>query len=87
MKTYVIGDTHGCLDEFERLLAKIKPNLDEDRLIMLGDYIDRGSKSYEMVQTLLKMQADYGREKVVLLRGNHEQMAIDYYSKGDKSYL
>ncbi len=48
MKTYVIGDTHGCFDEFEKLLNKVNPNLKEDRLIMLGDYIDRGSKSYAM---------------------------------------
>lgn len=87
MKTFVIGDTHGCFNEYERLLEKIKPNLNKDRLILLGDYIDRGNKSYELVQALMKMQADYGSEKVVLLRGNHEQMAIDYYAKGDNCYL
>lgn len=87
MKTYVMGDLHGCCDEFERLLSKMKPNLQNDRLILLGDYLDRGRKSYELIQALLRMQADYGSEKVVLLRGNHEQMALDYFSKRDSSYL
>lgn len=87
MKTYVIGDIHGCFDEFQQLLDKIQPDLATERLILLGDYIDRGNKSYEMVRTLMSLQAKYGREKIVLLRGNHEQMAIDYYGEGDASYL
>ncbi|KLU64831.1 Bis(5'-nucleosyl)-tetraphosphatase, symmetrical [Desulfosporosinus acididurans] len=39
MKIYVIGDLHGCYDEFQRLLSKMEPNLQKDRLILLGDYL------------------------------------------------
>lgn len=42
MKTYVIGDTHGCFFEFEKLMKKINPNVKEDKLVLLGDFIDRG---------------------------------------------
>lgn len=44
MKTFVIGDIHGCYDKFERLLEIIHGDFKKDRLILLGDYIDRGGK-------------------------------------------
>lgn len=83
MKTLVIGDTHGCLEELQALLKKAKPDLNRERLVMLGDYIDRGPQSYELIQYLQKLQLNYGKEKVVLLRGNHEQMAIDHFEHAD----
>lgn len=78
MRTLVIGDTHGCLDELLTLLEIAAIDLSRERLILLGDYIDRGPKSYQLLQYLQKLQTTYGSENVVLLRGNHEQMAIDY---------
>ena len=44
MSTYVIGDIHGCYDEFMQMLDKIALS-DSDRLLMVGDYIDRGGRT------------------------------------------
>ena len=87
MKTFVIGDVHGCSDQLEELLEVIRPDLTQDRLIMLGDYIDRGPQCHQALQTVIKLQRTFGREQVILLRGNHEQMAIDYLERNDCSYL
>lgn len=86
-KTFVIGDVHGCSSELDFLLCSIKPNLKKDRLVMLGDYIDRGPDSCGTVHRLMRLQKVFGKEHVVLLRGNHEQMAIDYYRNGSSSFL
>jgi len=87
MKTYVIGDTHGCYFEFEKLMKKINLNCEEDKLVMLGDFIDRGDQSWELVNEIKAMQEKYGTDYVVLLRGNHEQMAIDYVLHNDINWL
>lgn len=87
LKTFVIGDTHGCCKTFKDLLKKANPNLEKDKLIILGDYIDRGDESWEMLKVLRLLQERFGKEHVVLLRGNHEQMAIDFILKEDSNYL
>lgn len=66
MSTYAISDIHGCYDEFMALLRKISLQ-EEDELILLGDYIDRGPKSYEMLKWLENVPAN-----VVTLKGNHD---------------
>lgn len=77
MKTFVIGDTHGCYSEFKMLLDSLDADFKTDRLIMLGDYIDRGLQSYELLMALQLLRNTYGSDHIVLIRGNHEQMAID----------
>lgn len=77
MKTYVIGDIHGCFEAFDRLLNKINGDWTADRLILLGDYIDRGEKSWEVIEAVMILQHKYGKDQIIALRGNHEQMAID----------
>lgn len=67
MGTYVIGDVHGCYDEFQAMLGKIG-FADRDRLIMTGDYIDRGRKSFEMLKWMERCPPN-----VCLIRGNHEE--------------
>ncbi|MBW1912733.1 MAG: metallophosphoesterase, partial [Deltaproteobacteria bacterium] len=39
---FIIGDVHGCLEILKRLMNKIDWQPDRDRLIFLGDYVDRG---------------------------------------------
>lgn len=67
MSTYVVSDIHGCYDEFMSMLEKIEFS-NEDKLIIAGDYIDRGPKSYEMLQWIENKQSN-----VILLRGNHDE--------------
>ncbi len=86
MRTLVVGDTHGCLDELQTLLNEAALDLSQDRLVLLGDYIDRGPKSYELLQYLRTLQNVHGKYKVILLRGNHEQMAIEYLEKDNANW-
>ena len=72
MATYVISDIHGCFDEFQQMLDKIDMS-DVDRLILAGDYIDRGPKSLEMLRWLENKQ-----DNVTLIKGNHDVEFVEY---------
>lgn len=69
--TYAIGDIHGELGHLMTLMSRL-PRLDaDDTLVFLGDYIDRGPNSREVVSYLRRLPRMV-RAKVVTLRGNHE---------------
>ena len=74
---FVVGDIHGCYDKLVKLLGRLDWRPDgDDYLVFLGDYIDRGPQSYEVVDTLADLA---GRSaKVVALMGNHEDMFLRY---------
>lgn len=82
MRKFVIGDIHGCYEELVKLLENIKGDLTKDKIIFLGDYIDRGPKSFQVIKLLMELQEKYSKDHIVLLRGNHEQMAIDNIKRG-----
>lgn len=64
-RTIVIGDVHGCLEEFQELLKLVGYNRDVDRAVQLGDLMDRGPDPVGCVR--------FAREQgVEALRGNHE---------------
>lgn len=69
MRTLVISDIHGCFDEFNALLNLVNYVPNQDRLILLGDYVDRGPKSKEVIEKVIKL-AKY--KNVIVLRGNHD---------------
>jgi serine/threonine protein phosphatase 1 len=69
-RTIAFGDIHGCSKALDALLQTISPTAD-DRLVMLGDYVDRGPNSREVVERLLDLQAHC---QLIPLRGNHELM-------------
>ena len=68
MATYAIGDIHGCLQHLESVVRKINPTPD-DHLVFLGDYIDRGPQSKEVVDYLISLAE---RVRCTFLKGNHE---------------
>ncbi len=74
----VIGDIHGCLDMLKQLLDKINWIPHKDRLIFLGDYIDRGNDSKGVVDFILSLQKF--SPNIDCLMGNHEDMFMDYLS-------
>lgn len=76
MSCYVIGDIHGCLAEVRYLIEQL-PLKQHDRLVFLGDYIDRGPDSKGVVSYLLELR-DKGNYAAVFLKGNHEDMFLDY---------
>ncbi len=79
-RVYSIGDIHGRLD----LLRKMHEMIEEDAagyegsliLVYLGDYIDRGDESKQVIDTLIE-SAPTGFDSVFLL-GNHEQAMLDF---------
>lgn len=82
-KIFAIGDIHGCSEELEELLEKIK--LDgklkkSDVLVFLGDYVDRGPYSRKVIEKLILVKKEY--PNAYFLRGNHEDMILDFLGFG-----
>lgn len=76
MKYFIIGDIHGYLDKLTNLVAKIERTIrPSDKLVFLGDYIDRGPKSFEVVEFLISLSKKYNS---IFLKGNHEAMFLDF---------
>jgi serine/threonine protein phosphatase 1 len=82
-RIFVIGDIHGCLDKLQQLFEKIDPRPGMDRLVFLGDYIDRGEDSIGVLEYLLQIKNTY-RDSVFLM-GNHEKMFIDFLAGVDQA--
>ncbi len=73
MRTLAIGDIHGCHGALATLLKRLELRPD-DKLIFLGDYIDRGVASRQVIETLLELKKSFSP---VFLRGNHEVMMLE----------
>lgn len=73
-----MSDIHGCLAEFEEALSLVIDHLEktETMLILLGDYIHGGSDSYGVLDKIIKLQYQYGSNKVLALMGNHEEFVL-----------
>jgi serine/threonine protein phosphatase 1 len=80
---YAIGDIHGELGKLERLLDKIAPGAD-DRLVFLGDYVDRGVDSSGVVSRLIELGR---RTRCTFLLGNHESMFLDFIGWKGAAYF
>ena len=81
-KTFVMGDIHGCLDMFKRLMDMIAWRPDRDRLIVLGDYVDRGENSKGVVDYILALRRC--SSQIECLIGNHEALFLDFISGKDQ---
>jgi serine/threonine protein phosphatase 1 len=82
MNCYVVGDIHGCVEELASLLEAL-PFEPLDRLIFLGDYVDRGPDSKGVVSYLIEWQRKEEQE-VIFLKGNHEDMFLSYLGLAGK---
>jgi serine/threonine protein phosphatase 1 len=84
--TYAIGDVHGCADLLVALLESIRlghPASRRVKLIFLGDLIDRGPASAAIVAIVGKLEAISPPGSVTCLKGNHEQLLINWFRRGD----
>jgi serine/threonine protein phosphatase 1 len=85
-KIFVVGDIHGCFDKLCALMDKIPINFKRDQLIFIGDYIDRGSSSLEVVDYLIDLKKKL--PATIFLKGNHEDMLENYLDGSDRfTYL
>lgn len=74
--TYVFPDLHGRLDHLRGALLSVEDDgmNPDDTLVFLGDYIDRGPESAQLIKELRKLSE--ARDKVICLSGNHEYMML-----------
>jgi len=77
-RTIIYGDIHGCLEEFQNLREKIQP-AKEDKEILLGDILDRGPYSIELLNYIIE-------NNINSILGNHEYKYIRY-KKHQERYL
>jgi len=72
-RTIAIGDIHGCARALEVILDAIVPD-PGDVIITLGDYIDRGPQSRQVIDRLLRLEQEC---QLIPLQGNHECLLLD----------
>ena len=74
-RLFAISDIHGCFKPFYELVVRTINLKKSDRLILLGDYIDRGDQIREVVDFIIDLK-EKGFD-ITILKGNHEAMLID----------
>ena len=84
-RVLAVGDVHGMYEKLIKLMVKIQFNPEEDMLIFLGDYIDRGPDSGKCLQYVYDLQQTCP-DSVVCLMGNHEVMMASYFLQKSGSY-
>ncbi len=72
-RDFVVGDLHGCRKELDRLLLLVKFDRSKDRLISVGDIVDRGPHSLDC---LMLLKAPWFHA----VMGNHEQLMLNFFS-------
>lgn len=83
-KIFAIGDIHGCADRLRELLERIPYREGIDTLVFMGDYINRGPESAQVLELVCRLKRD---GKVIPLLGNHEQMLLEYHATLDVSLV
>lgn len=80
-RLFAIGDIHGCYKAFRTMIEQKIQIREEDKIVLLGDYIDRGPQSKEVVDYIIDLQ-NSGFDIVPLI-GNHEAMLLDTLSNNE----
>ncbi len=78
-----IGDIHGCFLTMQKLLEKTIEVKPVDEIYFIGDYIDRGPRSKQVLDYLMQMKKK--KHQIFPLQGNHEDMMLKAYK--DESYM
>jgi serine/threonine protein phosphatase 1 len=77
-RIFAVGDLHGCYEKLAAMMEILPWDKESgDVLLFIGDYIDRGPNSREVVDFLVKLKRKGG--DIIFLKGNHEKMLLDYY--------
>jgi serine/threonine protein phosphatase 1 len=87
LSTFVVGDVHGRRAQLRRLLSLLPRDAGRDPLVLLGDLIDRGEDIPGTVADVIELFNDSSSGQVVVLRGNHEQMLLDFLDDGAYLWL
>lgn len=84
-KIFAIGDLHGCHEKLVTLLGRLPFDRANDTLVFLGDYINRGPDSKKVLNFLINLKKTC--KDVVFLKGNHEQILLEYSVTGEVETL
>lgn len=92
IRIYAIGDIHGRFDLLQEMHRKIGKDLARRqpadwRVIHLGDYVDRGPQSRDVIEFLLERQNLHGPDRIVALVGNHDQGFLDFMESTEGEML
>lgn len=85
-RVFAFGDIHGCNEELRLVLDTLTSQhgaCKDDQFVFIGDYIDRGPDSKGVIDTLINWKKSH--PKTVFLRGNHEDMLLDFLGMGGSS--
>ncbi len=80
LRKIIISDIHGFIKEFKSLLQRIQFNIHEDTLYLLGDYVDKGKNSREVVQYVQSLSL---YPNVEVIGGNHDNMFLSWLDNQD----
>lgn len=82
---YAIGDIHGCFEPMQAALARIDDDIEvlglgDPAVVFLGDYVDRGPYSAEVLEFVMQLCLSEP-DAAIALMGNHERMMLDFLDK------
>jgi len=80
MRTIIIGDVHGCVEELHALVSKVGYQKGVDRLVSLGDLVDKGPSPAQTVALMREIGAE-------MILGNHEERMLRWLAHEDKRKL
>jgi len=80
-RLFSIGDIHGCFNALKIMLEQKIQLIKSDKIILLGDYIDRGIQSREVINFIIDLKSK-GFDIIPLL-GNHEAMLLEAYNNSE----
>ncbi|WP_426199020.1 metallophosphoesterase [Pseudomonas sp. DC3200b2] len=78
-RDFVVGDVHGCFDRLQALLSKVDFDTRNDRLFCVGDLIDHGPLSHEVLDWLAEPW-------MFSVRGNHEQRLVEAFAQDEAQW-
>jgi len=84
-KIFAIGDIHGCYHKLRELMARLPYTPGRDRLVFLGDYINRGPDSAKTLDYLCRLRKE--NPDMIALMGNHEYLLLEYHQSNDPVLL
>jgi len=85
-RTFAVGDIHGETTHLFKVLSCLPKLTEEDTLVFLGDYVDRGPQSAQVVAYIRKLPSTT-KAKVVTLRGNHEDAWLRVIDRGWNAFV
>lgn len=81
MTTAIVGDVHGNVVRLRAALSHLVNRVDE--IVFVGDYVDRGPASREVLDILVELKASR-LSQVTLLRGNHDNALLEFIQSGNR---